>query len=97
MLRACAAACACVSLTSCQSGPGGKGLASGAALMYRQSSAENTEDFDDPNRVDRNQEQMMLDARRGLEVSREPDKWFADYFQSEEARSIERSLGVEKY
>ncbi|HSG71807.1 MAG TPA: hypothetical protein VLA12_15415 [Planctomycetaceae bacterium] len=62
--------------------------------MFRGTPDDPYEDFDDPNRIDEKQEQMMLDARQSLGASHEPDKWWTS-LQSAEARSIERSVGVE--
>lgn len=56
-----------------------------------------TDTHQDENRVDRGHEKMMLDARRDLSKSEEPDKWWFEKIQSPEARSIERSLGVQYY
>jgi hypothetical protein len=82
----------------------GCGLVNGTKKLTKQSAQlisgnpyDAVEEFDDPNRVDANQEQMMLDARHGLGASNEPDKWWSDWLQSAESRSIERSLGVEYY
>jgi hypothetical protein len=49
----------------------------------------------DENRVDREHENMMLDARHGLAASKEPDGWWSNWLMSPKSRSIERSLGVE--
>lgn len=58
---------------------------------------ERADEYADENRVDREHEKMMLDARQGLSASKEPDKWWFDKIQSPESRSIERSLGVDYY
>lgn len=73
---------------------GAKGLSTQTAKLFPGNPDDPYEDFDDPNRIDEKQEQMMLDARRGIGASHEPDKWWT-HLQSAEARSIERSLGVE--
>ena len=50
--------------------------------------------YEDENRVDHEQESMMLDARKGMPASNEPDGWWG-LLMSPEARSIERSVGVQ--
>ena len=54
---------------------------------------------DDNSGEDDDTEKIMLGARAasGVQSSKEPDKWWYDYVMSDEARSIERDLGVEYY
>jgi hypothetical protein len=56
---------------------------------------DRADNHEDENRVDRDHETMMLDARQGIPGSKEKDGWYADIFHSAEHRSIERSLGVQ--
>jgi hypothetical protein len=88
--------CAIVTVTSLGCGvlQGAKELSTHTARLLRVNPDDTYEAFDDPNRIDEKQEQMMLDARRGIGASHEPDKWWTN-LQSAEARSIERSVGVE--
>jgi hypothetical protein len=58
---------------------------------------ERGNDYADENRVDKGHEEMMLQSRSGMSKSSENDKWWFDKIMSPEARSIERSLGVEYY
>ena len=50
---------------------------------------------DDERKIDKEDELIMLSARKGMSKAQEPDKMWYDHVMSEKARSIERSLGVE--
>jgi len=56
---------------------------------------QRSNEFADENRVDKDHEEMMLDARKGMSKDKEIDSWWSNWIMSPEARSIERSLGVE--
>ena len=86
-----------VTQTGCSIVNGMKKFSTDMASTMRPDSYNSSEDYDDANKVDRDHEQMMMDARRGSAASKEPDGWFSNWFYSEEGRSIERSLGVEYY
>ena len=59
------------------------------------SPSDRGDEFADVNRVDKEHEEMMLQSRKGMAKSNEVDKWWSDWIMSPEARSIERSLGVQ--
>lgn len=86
-----------VCIAGCGLSNGARQFTSSVSRLLPGNPGDTYETFNDPNRVDANQEQMMLDARKGLSASREPDKWWSDSLHSAQARSIERSLGVEYY
>ncbi|MBD3672240.1 MAG: hypothetical protein HUJ26_01825 [Planctomycetaceae bacterium] len=47
------------------------------------------------NELNREHEEMMLESRKDMSKSNETDRWWFENVMSDEARSIERSLGVQ--
>ena len=87
---------ACGWLTGCQSLDNSReaGHQTLNSLFYL-SPSENRSEQKARSELNREHEEMMLDSRKDMSKSNETDRWWFDNVMSDEARSIERSLGVQ--
>lgn len=64
------------------------------SLFYMAPSASHDEQKT-RSKLNKDHEEMMLESRKDMSKSNETDRWWFENVMSDEARSIERSLGVQ--